>query len=659
MSAAPVMARAWRAIVRSRVHVLFPALIVLLAAGLRFHRLEAQSLWNDEGNSLRLAERPIAALVEAASRDIHPPGYYLALKSWIGLAGSSEFGLRAFSALAGVLAVAFTFAAGKALSSPGAGALAALLVAISPFSVYYGQEARMYALLQAESAASLWLFIVWLGKPSPPAPLPHGEGSQRVRIALALALVNAAGLYTQYAFPFVMLVEGALFVVWWLSQRAPRRPLLAFAALNLLTLALFLPQLPTALRQVTAWPQAGRSVDLGEGLAAAARWLVYGNTYGDPGAAVPGWLYLWPALFLAAGLLPDWIKGKALPSWWRRLLPLSALVGMLALFFALNLFREANLKFLLPVQVALALGIGRGIWLLWEIGAPNLSVPLEALPRLAAIFGALSMLGQIGGALGNLYGHPAYQRDDYRRMAAHIMAGEQPGDAVILDAPNQIEAFSYYYRGNATVVGLPRGLGGDDAATERETLDLIARHPRLFALYWGETERDPNRVVERTLAANTFEAASGWYGDVRLVQYAALPSAGQAEPVGEQFGESIVLDSVAVSSKMLRPGQALGVALTWRALEPIPRRYRVTVQLLGANGRLLAQHDAEPGNNMALTTTWQPGQPVPDAHGLLIPPDAPPGDYSLVIALYDVDDPTARLPVAGGDALPVASMRVE
>ena len=537
MSAVPFTTAVWRALVRARIYVIFPMLILLLAAGLRFHRLGAQSLWNDEGNSLRLAERPITALIEAASSDIHPPGYYLALKGWLALAGSSEFGLRALSALAGMVAVACVCAAGKALYSQGAGTLAALLVAVSPFSVYYSQEARMYALLQALSAASLWLFVVWLGRVA-----GKTHRGKRLWPAFALGLINAAGLYTHYAFPFVMLVEGALFALWWLVRRAPVRPLLHFVALNLLTLLIFLPQLPTALRQVTAWPQAGRSSDLGEGVSTALRWLIYGNTYGDPGAATPWWLYAWPALFLAASLLPDWIKGKKLPSWWRRIVPISTLIGMLGLFFALNLFREANLKFLLPVELALALGLGRGIWLLWEIGTPNLLVPLEALPRLAALFGALSILTQVGGALGNLYHDPAYQRDNYRQMAALIVAGEQPDDAVILDAPNQIEAFSYYYHGDATVIGLPRGLGGDDAATRGETLDLIASHPRIFAFYWGETERDPNRVVERTLAEHAFEVASGWYGDVRLVQYAALPTAGEAVPVGAQFGESIVLE---------------------------------------------------------------------------------------------------------------------
>ena len=40
---------------------------------------------------------------------------------------------------------------------------------------------------------------------------------------------------------------------------------------------------------------------------------------------------------------------------------------------------------------------------------------------------------------------------------------------------------------------------------------------------WGETERDPNLIVEKTLTDKAFLAASQWYGDVRFAQYATLP----------------------------------------------------------------------------------------------------------------------------------------
>ena len=72
-----------------------------------------------------------------------------------------------------------------------------------------------------------------------------------------------------------------------------------------------------------------------------------------------------------------------------RLLPWLWLLISVGPLFALGLFREANLKFLLPAQIAAALLIGRGVWLLWEIGSPNLFLFVEAAPRLLAGIGLL------------------------------------------------------------------------------------------------------------------------------------------------------------------------------------------------------------------------------------------------------------------------------
>jgi mannosyltransferase len=619
--------------------------IILLAAVLRFHLLGYQSLWNDEGNSLRLAQRSIPDLIEAARLDIHPPGYYLTLKMWRALTGESEFGLRALSAFAGVLTVACVYGLGRALFARGSGLLAALLVAVNAFSVYYGQEARMYALLALVASSSMLVFVRWLTHPS-------------WRLGTALAVLNAAGLYTQYAYPAVMVTQGICFVLWWLDRRDIRR-LMAFVVLNVLTIALFTPQLDVALAQVTAWPRTGQPVTPGEGIATVARWLIYGNTVN----ITAWWNYGWPAIFMIAALLPDWIRrpGHYPPSWWRRLMPWVWLLISVAPFFALGLFREANLKFLLPAQIAVALLIGRGVWLLWELGSPNLFIVVEALPRLAAGFGLFWMLGISVEALTNLYENARYARPDYRAMARMIAANPRPGDAIILDAPNQQEVFTYYYHGIAPVYPIPVGLGGDDAATAASVNTVIQEHRRIFVLYWGESERDPNRIVEKTLAADAFEASSAWYGDVRLVQYATLPQS-QAQPAAARlparFGDAIILKSATLSSNTLQPGDVLGVSLNWTTDQVLSARYKVFVQLLDAQGQLVAQHDGEPGNNLAITTTWQPGQSISDAHGLLIPVNLPPGDYTLITGLYDLNNPQDRLFVNSTDALKLGTIQV-
>ena len=89
--------------------------LLLLAAGLRFYKLDSQSFWNDEGNSARLSERSIELIIAGTASDIHPPLYYLMLRGWRELLGEHEFGLRSFSAFAGILVVAATAKLGKIL----------------------------------------------------------------------------------------------------------------------------------------------------------------------------------------------------------------------------------------------------------------------------------------------------------------------------------------------------------------------------------------------------------------------------------------------------------------------------------------------------------------------------------------------------------------
>ncbi len=652
--------------------VLVCALVLTLAAGLRWHDLAAQSLWNDEGNSLRLAQRAVPDLLDAAARDIHPPGYYLALKGWSALAGTTEFGLRSLAALQGVLTVAVALRLGRRLFGPLAGVLAGLLVALSPFAVYYSQETRMYAQLGLLSAASMALLVEWLRRlTSPPRPPKREEGERTARYglgwALALAIVNAAGLYTQYSYPFTLIAQAILVAAWLVGRRgaAARRALIIYAALNGLTLLLFLPWLPTAWDQVTTWPRTGVALSLGEQLRTVFTWITYGNTAGEV-----SWLrLLWPGLLALAAF---WRRGarRALPHAWSAALPAVWGGMVIAALLVSGAYREANLKFLLPAQVAAALLIGAGAARLWP------PVPTRRTGRLtprqtrytarlvALVAGVVIVVGQ-AEALRALYRDPAYARDDYRGIAAFIRTHARPGDAIVLDAPNQEEVFSYYPAGDLPVYPLPRGLGGDDTRTRAEVQSILESHRRIWVLFWGEAERDPNRIVQATLDQGAYPVTSSWYGDVRLAQYAVLepPPAAAQTSTDARFGTSIRLTGYTLSSDHLAPGDVLGVTLFWTTDAPLAARYQVTVQLLAPDGSLVSQHDAEPANNRAPTSAWTPGHPVIDPHGLAIPLDTSPGAYHVIVGVYDPAAPLDRLPVrvAGesvGDALSLGTVQV-
>lgn len=121
--------------------------ITLLAAALRFCRLEVQSLWFDEAFSWLCATAPLPqALQFALTNFVHPPLYYLLLRPLVWL-GDGEFQLRLLSAWAGVIGVPLLYALGRRMADRSTGFLAAVLLALNPFHVWYSQEARMYTLL--------------------------------------------------------------------------------------------------------------------------------------------------------------------------------------------------------------------------------------------------------------------------------------------------------------------------------------------------------------------------------------------------------------------------------------------------------------------------------------------------------------------------------
>ncbi len=172
-------------------------LLTLMAFGLRAGSLTAQSLWRDEVDALCYAHEfpyllwealapeqagdlqtpcacpPPPLSTEASAQGPRPEGwtagtlrervvgllgamirqngplYYFLLRGWVALAGHTEYAMRFFSLLLGVLCVPLTAALGTRLLGRTAATFAAALMAASAYMVWYGQEVKMYTLVPA------------------------------------------------------------------------------------------------------------------------------------------------------------------------------------------------------------------------------------------------------------------------------------------------------------------------------------------------------------------------------------------------------------------------------------------------------------------------------------------------------------------------------
>ena len=657
-----------------RSTTLYLTAILVLAVATRFYRIDAQSFWNDEGNSARIAERSAPLILEGAAGDIHPPLYYLTLHVWRSIFGQTEAALRGLSTAFGVLTVLAVFFLGRRLFEARVGLLGAFFTAVNPFQVYYSQEARMYMMLTAIGAVATYLLVrlldFWSMRPR--IHVPHR------RYYLLYIAAMAAGLYTHYAFPFVFAAHGFIVAAW--SFYRPGRALAfigSWATLVVSAGLLFAPWLSTALRQIGGWPAQAASLPAGEALGQTFQFYLLGGTIRPEEAAAA---LVIAAFFLAMSLWtpdsfdepePDW--DTTAPRALRFGTPALYLLVPVALIFAFSLFRDAYFKFLLVGSPAFCLLLARGIDNAWQIARDALSMPPELSgPRGSAwgwtaivAFLLLIVTGATSISLYDLYHDSAYARDDYRGIARLVEESWRPGDAVLLHAANQWEVFTYYFRDRPSVFPIARQRPLDRAAVERELADIAAGHQRLFVLFWAENEPDPTRVVETWLDRRLFKAGDKWYGGVRLATYAvpAKVSDTPDTPLDLRLGDGIQFYGYALLTPTAAPGDIVQVALFWRCKTRIAQRYKVFVHILDANGRIVAQTDREPVGSLAPTTIWQPGDEIVDQYGVWLPDDLPPGRYPIEVGMYALEGDGARLRFFDGsadvgDALILAPIKV-
>ena len=178
------------------------ALILIGGIVLRF--VATSPLWLDETLSVNIAQVPLGDMAAALRRDGAPPLYYVALKGWIELFGTSDFAVRALSGVFALAAIPFVWVAGRRLAGREGASIGVILLGSSPFALRYATEARMYSMVILLTAIGVVLLNAFLDRPTTP------------RLA-GLMLVSGALVLTHY---WALYLVAALMVV--LALRAER-----------------------------------------------------------------------------------------------------------------------------------------------------------------------------------------------------------------------------------------------------------------------------------------------------------------------------------------------------------------------------------------------------------------------------------------------------
>ena len=132
-------------------------------------------------------------------------------------------------------------------------------------------------------------------------------------------------------------------------------------------------------------------------------------------------------------------------------------------------------------------------------------------------------------------------------------------------------------------------------------------------------------------------------------------------PAYWRFGDSIIFLGFTLSGEEFSPGETIEINLQWQAVRPIDTPYRAFVHL--EKEQIWGQHDDDPACRLP-ANLWRVGQVAQGQFRVTINPATPPGEYPLIIGLYDPDT-WQRLPVSDakgqsiGDSLQLISIKVK
>lgn len=152
----------------------------------RFFHLGHNDFWYDEIFTLNISRCPW--------HNWNAPLYYILIHYWTKIFGISEFSLRLPSLIFSFCSVILLYFLGKELFNKKVGFISSILIGLSPFHIWYAQEARDYAMILFFGLLSSLLFH-------------RGLKNGKVKTWLNFTLFSIIGLYTHYFYIFLVLAQ--------------------------------------------------------------------------------------------------------------------------------------------------------------------------------------------------------------------------------------------------------------------------------------------------------------------------------------------------------------------------------------------------------------------------------------------------------------------
>jgi hypothetical protein len=203
------------------------------------------------------------------------------------------------------------------------------------------------------------------------------------------------------------------------------------------------------------------------------------------------------------------------------------------------------------------------------------------------------------------------------QVAAFLNRQPQAGQETVAAVP--VQTLLPYYRGSGeNFYTNDVALRADWVVLYVSQVQRLAPSPEIIRYF---------RAMQPEHVVNVLGEPYAWvYFGPKLIT-AALPA--DASPLDIAFGDRLHLDGYTVMAE----GTGVSVTLFWHVRHALETDYTVSVRLVEAGGRRLAQHDSWPANGLLPTRHLRPGDIVRDVHQMVL--DAEARAAALEVVVYD------------------------
>lgn len=598
---------------RNSAYSLLLIAVMLAAFALRVIGLGHQELRGDEAFGYFFVQQGYSAIIDAtvALKEPHPVASYFVLKSWLVVAGNSEYALRWVSVFFGVLSVALLAPLAMQLRLRRRVALlAAFAMAISPYAIWHSHDARMYAMSLALNTALIILAIQALTRRRWPWVAGY----------IAVALL---ALHTHYFSALTIAALTIFIVLRAIFIPAARRALLDWVLWNIVLGALYMPWLMRAGETLSVYGGNGDSPGFFDMMWRSVSVFAAGESLP---MGVRKWVAALALLLIALGALRLWLGGRDSRRTLGLLACLLAVPVLLAWYgsWTRPIFNE---RYLVNAAPAFTLLVASSVFPI-----PRRKAWLDWLAAVLLIL----LLSLNALSLWNASTQPEYSKTrGWRELAA------QMSDAALGMPPDQVRfAQSYpdptlwYYTDllGSKVEHLVLPPAAHDGESAQREVDALAQAgvSRIALAAQPSPAWDDTGIAQEALAAQFDKAASTPIGAWTFELWSRAELTDTA-PLAA-FGSAIDLGAANVQPDALTPGGTLIATLLWTAAAAhLPDSLTATVQLLGPDGSVVAQQDRP-----LHLTAGEKELRVP--YAILLPRALAAGGYQLIVAIYDAGE---------------------